>query len=318
MKNQKIIFLFSGQGSQYRGMGQILYEENNVFRTSLERSEIIIQRLLNRSLISELYYSKDKNFDDLLMTHPAIIAVEIAMYEVLQSMGVTPDYIFGNSLGEFAAAFVCKVWDLDTVIRFSIEQAKAIVQSGLEGGMLAVMDFEKKLKKNYYLNYDLFLASDNFEGHYTLSGSVKNLDNFQLHLSEKNISFFRLPVKIPFHSSLLINELSHFKYRTITDFSLSNPSSEFVSGLKGEKMDTISVNYFDEAVSLYTNYTKTIEYLEEKKPCIYIDLGPSGTSSTFAKYNLDPKSNSITFQIMSPFKKELERLRELKETLQLF
>ncbi|WP_340201880.1 acyltransferase domain-containing protein [Ascidiimonas sp. W6] len=315
MKNHKIIFLFSGQGSQYRGMGQSLYEKNLVFRASLEKSDLIVRQLLNRSLIYELYESKDKDFDELLITHPAIVAVEIAMFEVLQSMNINPDYVCGNSLGEFAAAFASNVWDLETAIRFSIEQAKTIVNTGLEGGMLAVIDNEKKLDKQRYLDYDLFLASDNFEGHYTLSGSVKNLDSFQIDSTKKGVNFVRLPVKIPFHSSLLFNELSHVKYPTINNLGLRNPTSGFVSGMKCKELNILPTNYFEQVISLYMNYTKTINYLEEKGACFYIDLGPSGTSATFTKYNLDTKSNSKTFQIMTPFKREVQQLNELKNYL---
>jgi len=114
-------------------MGQKLFEQNAVFRNSLEQSDSIVQKHLSRSLINELYNINQPIFDDLLITHPAIVAVEIAMYKVLQSMSVKPDYVVGNSLGEFAAAVVSGIWSAETAIEAAIEQAKAIVHNNITG-----------------------------------------------------------------------------------------------------------------------------------------------------------------------------------------
>lgn len=314
---KKIIFLFSGQGSQYRGMGQKLFEQNPVFKKSIQESEIVVKRLLNRSLVEELYNSKETKFNDLLITHPAIVAVEIAMYKVLKSINILPHYVCGNSLGEFAAAVVSGIWDTETAIEASIEQAKAIVRNDIEGGMLAVIGKERiSLEKNYS-RHGLFLAADNFKKHFTLSGPNKNLNAFQLELKVLGIQFFRLPVEAPFHSPLVLESINDFNYHMGSVLALKKPKLGFVSGIECKELNRLSDNYFGEIASSYTNYPKTIEYIEKKGSCFYIDLGPSGTSSTFVKYNLKDFSKSETFQIMTPYMREIEQLEKLKITLNL-
>src|SRR5690242_15974263 len=126
--SNNMVFLFSGQGSQYRGMGSSLFKNNAVFRRSIEQSDAIVQQLLGRSLINELYFISNPVFDDLLITHPAIVAVEIAMWQVMNDMGLQPAYVTGNSLGEFAAAVASGVWSAEHAVEASVEQAKSVVR----------------------------------------------------------------------------------------------------------------------------------------------------------------------------------------------
>ncbi|RBL89858.1 acyltransferase domain-containing protein [Chitinophaga flava] len=314
--NDNIVFLFSGQGSQYRGMGEKLFRQDAVFRNSLEQSDVIVRKQLNRSLIDELYYVDQYQFDDLLITHPAIVAVEIAMYKVLQGKGINPDYVAGSSLGEFAAGVVSGVWEPESAIEAAIEQAKSIVRNDVPGGMLAVIH-EKKSLEPLYLKHQLFLAADNFEGHFTLTGLSQHLDAFQTELDKRDIQFLRLPVNYPFHSPQIECSEHNFTYYTASTLSLAHPDTGFVSGVHNKELSQLPENYFWEAISCYMNFPAMVKYLENKGVCRYIDVGPSGTGATFVKYNLSPSSTSQTFQIMTPYKRELEQLEILQKSLGL-
>lgn len=313
----KIVFLFSGQGSQYRGMGRKLFDHNVAFKSSLEQSDQIVRKHLNRSLIDEIYGEQQQEFDELIITHPAIVAVEIAMYSVMKEMGITPDYVTGNSLGEFTAAAVSGVWSTEMAIEASIEQAKSIVRSNDSGGMLVVFNQKRSDVEKLYLQYQLVLASDNFEGHFTLSGTVHSLDSFQSELSRLGVEFVRLAVRYPFHSSLIEEGRNGFAYYSASIPAFSRPNPGFISGLECEELQTVPGNYFWEVVCKYSDFSKMVRYIENRGSCLYIDLGPSGTSATFVKYNLDPSSKSKTLQIMTPFRREEQQLKALRELLLL-
>ncbi|ASK28890.1 hypothetical protein CEY12_01645 [Chryseobacterium sp. T16E-39] len=309
-----IVFLFSGQGSHYRGMGRELYEQHPKFKSCLEKLDTIVQKQLNYSLIDELYNNTEESFDDLLITHPAIVAVEIALYEVMVDLGVQPDFISGNSLGEFAAGVASGVWDASTAVEAAIEQAKAICRADIEGGMLVVFDEEKKLK-SLYEKHQLFLASDNFKGHFTLSGKTSHLDLFENELSEQGINSFRLPVNVPFHSPLMKTAKGSFDQYISSVSTFNVPKAGFISGFEAKEMHELTDSYFWQAVSQYTNFTKIIDLLEAKGPCLYIDMGPSGTSAAFVKYNLQPGTHSEAFQIMSPYRREMGQLEKLENII---
>ncbi|NHA02808.1 acyltransferase domain-containing protein [Mucilaginibacter sp. HC2] len=319
MQNTKIIdrhvvLLFSGQGSHYRGMGQQLYEQNEVFKNSIEKMDLVVRQQLRRSLIDELYIKTDEPFDDLLITHPAIVAVEIALFHVIQELGIKPAYVSGNSLGEFAAGVAKGIWSAETAVIAAIEQAKSIQRCHIEGGLLAVLAEEEKMR-SLYKQHQLFLAADNFPGHFTLAGSLSQLDQFEMILTKQNITFLRLPVASPFHSPLMRDAERSFRYHTGCSPQLRQAEHGFVSGFSGQELSVLPENYFWEAIFQYTNFPAVIDFFIKKGPCLFLDMGPSGTIATFSKYNLRPSANSVVFHIMNPFKKEMEQLEKLKEMI---
>lgn len=311
MKKYKVVFLFSGQGSQYRNMGKDLFTNNAVFRSSIEESDLIFQKYLHRSLVNELYGNDDTDFDELLITHPAIVAIEIAMIEVMKSYNILPDYVFGESLGEFAAGVAAGVWSAPTAIKAAVEQSKSLTRSNLEGGMLTVINAEAHHKSKIYEQYDLCLASDNFQGSYTVSGTVINLDQYQKILKKEEIMHARIPVTIPFHSPLIYEGLKDFSFYMQQGIELAKPKVPYVSSLTSDFLTSIDTEYYKQVVSSYSSHIKGIDFLEQLGPCIYIDLGPSGTSATFTKYSIPKTSESYIQPILSPFGNELRQLEKL-------
>lgn len=314
-KDMKIVFLFSGQGSHYRGMGKTLFDNNTVFRDSLKQSAEIVEKHLHRSLIDELYKIKSREFDDLLITHPAIVAVEIAMYHMLQAMNIKSDYVTGYSLGEFAACVASGVWSPAMAIEACIEQAKCIVRNGVPGGMVAVICPRTEHVEQLYRSHNLHLAADNFQGHFTLSGCVADLEVFQKALDNVGYQSLRLPVSFPFHSPLIDDARHGFSYYMNSITPLSNPAAGFISCLKCEELKILPENYFWDIASEYTNFPNLVKYTENKGPCLYIDLGPSGTMASFVKYNLNAGSLSQTFPIMTGFGREENQLEALQKLM---
>lgn len=315
--NPKIVFLFSGQGSQYRGMGEKLYQNNSVFARSLNQSAALIQQRLGLSLIEELYGKKDTNFDDLLITHPAIVAVEIAMLELVTSMGIKPDYVVGNSLGEFAAAVATGIWTKKQAIETAIEQVQAILQTGKTGGMLAVVNIPKARLESILQKYQLYVASINFSTHFTISGLTDDLEALQQELTTLDIPFLRLPVAFPFHSPLMASAKPTFMYYTYISPPLSKPQKGFISGFYNKAIQQLPEDYFWQVISQPTDFSQLVDEMENLGPCLYLDLGPSGTSANFVKYNLPKHSSSSIFPIMSPYKREAVELVKLQELLKI-
>lgn len=315
MKKYKIVFLFSGQGSQYRKMGKNLFVNNAAFKTSIEESDLILQKHLHRSLINELYDREESSFDELLITHPAIMAVEIAMIAVMKACNIVPDYVFGQSLGEFAAGVVSGVWSASTALKSSIEQAKSLVRSGIEGGMLTIINEHTHYKSKIYQQYDLYLAGDNFRGCYTVSGTIHNLDQYQKILMKEEIMHTRIPVTVPFHSPLVNEASDDFSCYMQQGINLAMPKIPYVSSLTSDLVTSIDTDYYNQVTSSYSSCSKTINFLEQLGPCIYIDLGPSGTMANFTKYAIPKTSESYIQPILSPYGNELKQLEILKKII---
>ncbi|MBY9085626.1 acyltransferase domain-containing protein, partial [Paenibacillus sp. HN-1] len=141
--NKPIVFMFSGQGSQYYQMGKELFDNDPIFQKWMIKMDDIVQRNIGRSVINEIYHDhgrKENKFDRTLFTHPAIFILEYALSQVLIEGGIKPDYVLGTSLGEFTALAVSESMEVEDVIECLIKQAEMIESNCKQSGMLAILD----------------------------------------------------------------------------------------------------------------------------------------------------------------------------------
>lgn len=107
MKNLPIVFMFSGQGSQYYQMGKMLFEHNKIFKNHMIDADSYFIKMTGNSLIKILYDSNKRQTDlflDFSLTHPAIFMIEYALTKALIDNHIQPDFLLGNSVGEVTAA----------------------------------------------------------------------------------------------------------------------------------------------------------------------------------------------------------------------
>ena len=135
----EVAFLFSGQGSQYVGMGRSLFETQPTFRRALERCDEILRPLLDRPLLSVLYPDRGATspIDETGYTQPALFALEWALAELWRSWGVEPTVVMGHSIGELAAACVAGVFSLEDGL--ALVAARGRLMQELPGGAMAAV-----------------------------------------------------------------------------------------------------------------------------------------------------------------------------------
>jgi bacillaene synthase trans-acting acyltransferase len=315
---KKIVWMFSGQGSQYFNMGRDLFEADPVFRDWMHRCDAVVRRLQNESLLDMIYRPADGdrfgNFSDLRHTHPALFSIQYSLAQTLFGRGMKPDLLLGYSLGEMVAAAVGGALSLEAVLETVIEQARLLTANAPSGAMLAILESAQSWDPNDPLYGDTWVAARNAPQHFVLSGSTAAIERIQRHLQARDILHHRLPVTVGFHSPLIDALERPFKAR-IESLKLGELRYPLVSAAYADQRTQLPAGFFWEVIRRPVRFQETIAWLEARGAAVYLDLGPSGTLAAFLKYGLDPASCSSAFQLMSPFNRGADSVRRMESVL---
>ncbi|HEX5754076.1 MAG TPA: acyltransferase domain-containing protein [Archangium sp.] len=131
------VFVFSGQGSQWTGMGRALLERSTVFALVLKACDVQVRRLMGWSLL-EVLTSDSARLGDIEVSCPAIVSMEIALAALWRSWGIEPVAVVGHSIGEVAAAHVAGVLTLEDAMRVICHQGRTVGKLKGKGAMAVV------------------------------------------------------------------------------------------------------------------------------------------------------------------------------------
>src|SRR5439155_14965445 len=135
----KIAFLFTGQGSQYAGMGHRLFETQPTFRRVVEQASAALDGVLEEPLLSVLYPSGTRSpIDETAYGQPALFVLEYALARLWDSWGIKPSIVIGHSVGECAAACAAGIFSFESGLRLVAERARLMQALPRDGGMLAI------------------------------------------------------------------------------------------------------------------------------------------------------------------------------------
>jgi acyl transferase domain-containing protein len=312
-----IVFMFSGQGSQYYHMGKELYENHSRFRLWMNYCDEIVQPLIQRSLIEVMYnerIDKHEPFDEILYTNPALLSIEYSLARILTEMDVQPDYVLGYSIGEVAAAVISGVLSLEEGFQFVVGVAKLLEAETPPAGMLAVIEPVEIMDQNPDLFETCWLTGNNFQKNFVISGLADDISHIQSVLKQRNMISQRLPVNYGFHTRLIDPIEEKFK-QLGKGIHFSESRIPIISCLKSKEIEKMNEDHFWKVLRHPVAFEKTIQTILQKNEYIFIDVGPSGSLSTFVKYLLPFQSKSFHFEMINQFGKNLSSIEKFRSGL---
>ncbi|WP_416419978.1 yersiniabactin polyketide synthase HMWP1 [Klebsiella pneumoniae] len=270
----KQVWLFTGQGSHWRTMGQTMYQHSTAFADTLDRCFSACSEMLTPSLREAMFNPDSAQLDNMAWAQPAIVAFEIAMAAHWRAEGLKPDFAIGHSVGEFAAAVVCGHYTIEQVMPLVCRRG-ALMQQCASGAMVAVFADEDTLMP-LARQFELDLAANNGTQHTVFSGPEARLAVFCATLSQHDINYRRLSVTGAAHSALLEPILDRFQ-DACAGLHAEPGQIPIISTLTADVIDESTLNqadYWRRHMRQPVRFIQSIQVAHQLGARVFLEMGP--------------------------------------------
>ncbi len=279
---KQIAFLFTGQGSQYEDMGLRLYETQPTFRKVIDQCDEILRSYLDIPLLEVLYVgdksstaSDNVRLNQTAYTQPALFALEYALAELWKSWGIEPDIVMGHSVGEYVAACVAGVFNLEDGLKLIAERAR-LMQSLPQNGEMVVVMANYELVKDAIEPYkqQVSIAAINGPDNIVISGEQQCIQSILANL--RGFKTKKLPVSHAFHSPLMATMLADFELQAQT-VAFSPPQIKLISNVTGKLIgdEVATSTYWCQHVCSSVKFANSMVSLNQLNIDVLIEIGPN-------------------------------------------
>jgi natural product biosynthesis luciferase-like monooxygenase protein/amino acid adenylation domain-containing protein/non-ribosomal peptide synthase protein (TIGR01720 family) len=297
-REQRVAFLFPGQGAQSVGMARELYASEPGFREHVDTCLKLLSPRLGAELRPLLYPEPGQEaaareaLADPRFALPAIFTVEYALARLWMDWGLEPHAMLGHSYGEYVVACLAGVLSLEDALTLAVARGRLMARMP-PGAMLAVGCPEQELLP--LLTGGLSLAAHNGDSRYVVSGPVSEVERLEQELVRRNVGVLRLPARQAFHSADVEPFMAELQ-QVVAGLRLSAPQRPYVSSLTGTWIrpeEATDPAYWARQMRQPVRFSEGLETLVSDGCALHLEVGPDQALTALVRPRLRGQEGSL-------------------------